>query len=469
MLPQIETDQAGEMGTFGVIQRYFDSQTGGPVSAPTVLCHDCSPSQPPDIPHAKSSRLALSGTTMRESVATFPLPDEPPPAVPDRSPKRLTNPKFPLHIDTTKSAGSEFAFAAEEEYSPYDKDDIQDDDFDIPKRRSKKRLDVGQADQAGSAQVGRLAPPILSHDALTASANLCLNDLNYYLKNTGPSTESATRPRKKRSMRLFKGKPKNSLAARVGSVEGSPQRTPKQTHVPTCARQMTTSGGARHLRIVIPTESPCNTVAVSNPISQAKTQRRSRHVSITFTEEMLNPLASPEVERILSGFDAPVRSCSAPVPVSPRSPKRSSKLPKAVPVDDHPLACVEERRSREEQTRARKLRDLQRIKRKPLPRCDAKKGQNPDATNGGLPTPAQTPEPLQDYLLELDSGQDENLEEESAISKMARMQERVVFLQKQNTALTEALAKIVGLELDGNDMNSEDVLEAFGQVRFSKE
>jgi hypothetical protein len=466
MLPQIETDQVGEMGTFGVIQRYFDSQTGGPVSAPTPLCHTCSPSQPPDIPHAKSSRLALSGTTMRESFATHPIdglmpPDEPPPAVPDRSPKRLTNPKFPLHIETTKSVGNKFTFTAKEEYSPYGKDDIQDDDLDIPKRRGIKH--------AGSAQVGRLAPPILSHDALTASANLCLNDLNYYLKHTGPSTESATRPRKKKSMKLFKGKPKHSLAARVGSVEGSPQRALKQTHVPTCARQMTTSGGARHLKIVIPTESPRNTVAVSSPISQAKAQRHSGHVSIKFTEEMLNPLASPEVERILSGFDAPARSCSTPVPVSPRCPKRSSQSPKTVPVDNHPLACVEERKSREEQTRARKLRDLQRIRRKPLPHYDAKKEQNPDATNGALPTPAQTPEPLLDSLLELDSGHDENLEEESTISKMTRMQERVVFLQKQNTALTEALAKIVGLELEGEDMKSQDVLEAFGQVRFSKE
>jgi hypothetical protein len=493
MLPQIETDQGGEMGTFGVIQRYFDSQTGGPVSAPKTLCYACS-SSPANVPLPVSPEPTLPDSS-KEPLAIYPidefcLPNEPPP-VPDRSPKRLTNPAFPLHTKSTMSMDSEFAYATEGRYSPYDQDDVLDD-LHVSRKRATKRLDVGQADQAGRPYGGRLAPPILSHDALTASADLGLNDLSYYLKHTGPSTDppSSVRQREKK-MRLFKVKQRKSLAARVGSVEGSPQRVRRQAAIPTCAREMTTSGGARHLRIVIPTESPRNTQVTSVPVAQ----RRSRHISITFTEEMLNPLASPNVEQLLSSFEPPRRSFSEPAPKSPRSPKRPPKSPKAVPVEDHPLAIPEEtelrksredlvedhplavpeecelrkQKSREDQTRARKLRDLQRIKRKPLPSYYEQKEQHPDAVAGALPTPAQTPEPLQDSLFELDSGHEEGIEEESSISKMALMQERVVLLQRQNTELTEALAKIVGLELEDGDLKSEDVLKAFRQVRFSRQ
>ena len=108
---------------------------------------------------------------------------------------------------------------------------------------------------------------------------------------------------------------------------------------------------------------------------------------------------------------------------------------------------------------------MQRIKRKPLPSYYEQKEQYPDAVAGALPTPAHTPEPLQESSTELDSGHEECIEE-SSISKMARMQARVVLLQRQNTELTEALAKIVGLELEDGDLRSEDVLKAFRQARF---
>jgi hypothetical protein len=44
------------------------------------------------------------------------------------------------------------------------------------------------------------------------------------------------------------------------------------------------------------------------------------------------------------------------------------------------------------------------------------------------------------------------------------MQERVVILQRQNMELTEALAKIVGLELGDGDLRPENVLKALRQV-----
>jgi hypothetical protein len=265
-----------------------------------------------------------------------------------------------------------------------------------------------------------------------------------------------TKEQKKTGMRLFKVKQRNSLAARFGSVEGSPQRARSRPAVPSCAREMTTAGGARHLKIVIPTESPSGSQGTTVSLSSKRTPRRSRHISISFTEqmlteEMLNPLASPEVERMISNFDTRERSASAPNARSPRSPKRSAKTSIPVPVQDHPLA------TRDEMTRARKLRDLQRIKRKPVP-ADTSSGQN----TGGLPTPAQTPEPSASSTFG-----DEALAEDSPTSKMERLQDRVITLQRENSQLAEALAKIVGLDINDGDLRSEDVLAAFRRIRGS--
>ncbi|EDU48277.1 hypothetical protein PtrSN002B_002987 [Pyrenophora tritici-repentis] len=466
LLPQIETDQTGEMGTFGVIQRYFDSQTGGPVLAskshPQVCSTDPLDGYPP------ASGPASLKTTI-EPIAIYPIGElvfnEPPPAVPDRSPKRLTNPAFPLSVKSIMATGNDIDIAADGKKSSVHEHDYLEDALNLPKKRTSKRLDVGQAGRVGCSQVGRLAPPILSHDALTASADMGLNDLSYYLKHTGPTTEpQPTVLERKKMKKLFKVKQRKSLAARVGTVESSPPGVRRQASIPTCAREMTTSGGARHLRIIIPTESPRNTQLFSTPLSQPRTQRRSRHESITFDEEMLNPLASPEIERILAKFETRGRSFSAPVSASQRSPKRPPQSLKAVPVEDHPLA--EPRKNREDQTRARKLRDLQRIKRKPLPSYGEKE-QHVNAIGGALPTPAHTPEPLQSSALDIDSGHDEGIEEEKEVGELEQLQEKVVLLEKQTKELKEALAYIVGLELDG-DLETEKVLKAFKQVNFSR-
>jgi hypothetical protein len=108
-------------------------------------------------------------------------------------------------------------------------------------------------------------------------------------------------------------------------------------------------------------------------------------------------------------------------------------------------------------TRARKLRDLQRIKRKPVA-TDTSSGHN----TGGLPTPAHTPEPSTASTFE-----DEGVAGDSPVSKMERLQDRVITLQRQNTQLAEALAKIVGLELNDGDLKSEDVLDAFRRIKGS--
>jgi hypothetical protein len=449
----MDREVSAEMGTFGVIQRYFDSQGGGPVSTPKKATHTWSTSAStivtPTLP-GSSLHKSFMNPIADYNVDELKLPEDPPP-VPSRSPKRMTNQVFPINTESQQVRDDEFEIAAEGEYSPYDTDR---DVLHVAQKRTPERHPVGQVPWVGSSAVGRLAPPILGHDAITASADLCLNDLSYYLRNTGPKLEPQpmTKEQKKTGMRLFKVKQRNSLATRFGSVEGSPQRARNRPAVPSCAKEMTTSGGARHLRIVIPTETPTGSQATTLSMASKRTPRRSRHIAISFTDEMLNPLASPEVERMISNFETPDRSASVPVPRSPRSPKRSPISLKPTPVKDHPLA------SRDEATRARKLRDLQRIKQKPVPTDTC---SNHDACD--LPTPAQTPEPTASSTFE-----DEGVAEDSPVSKMERLQDRVITLQRQNTQLAEALAKIVGLELEDGDLRSEDVLDAFRRIKDSR-
>jgi hypothetical protein len=452
-----EREMSAEMGTFGVIQRYFDSQGGGPVPKPQTTSHTWSTSASTIVAptlHGSSLHKSFMDPIVDQSIDELKLPEDPP-QVPARSPKRITNPVYHLGVESEPLRVSDFNIAAEGEYSPYDTDS------DVPpvtKKKIPERHPVGQLPEIGSPAVGRLAPPILGHDAITASADLRLNDLAFWLRNTGPKLDPQpmTKEQKKMGMRLFKVKQRNSLAARFGSVEGSPQRARTRPAVPSCAREMTTAGGAKHLKIVIPTESPSESQATTVSLSSKRAPRRSRHISISFTEqmlteEMLNPLASPEVERMLSNFDTRERSASAPNPRLPRSPKRSPMASVPVPVKDHPLA------TRDEMTRARKLRDLQRIKRKPVA-TDTSSGQN----TGGLPTPAHTPEPSTASTFE-----DEGVAGDSPVSKMERLQDRVITLQRQNTQLAEALAKIVGLELNDGDLKSEDVLDAFRRIKGS--
>jgi hypothetical protein len=200
-------------------------------------------------------------------------------------------------------------------------------------------------------------------------------------------------------------------------------------------------------------------------------------MSISFTEEMLAPLASPAVERAIQGFssyDHASRSFSAPnimevAANAARKEKSPPISPKPVPVLEHPLA--EYPVTREEQTKARKLRDLKKIRRKDVPSTISTANstqRHSDTGPGALPTPRQTPEPVFDSTVEIRVFEDDVLTEDSPADKMARLQERVILLQRQNTDLTAALAKIVGLELEDGDLEPEYVLQTFRRCRQSR-
>ena len=199
---------------------------------------------------------------------------------------------------------------------------------------------------------------------------------------------------------------------------------------------------------------------------------------MSFTEDVLMPnLASPAVERAIQGFspmDRASRSFSAPnimdlATNAARKEKSPPISPRPVPVFEHPLA--ERPLSREEQTKARKLRDLKQIRRKRVPSNisvpSPKHNRDSDTGPGALPTPRQTPEPGSDQIIG-DSAIEIEVLEESSADKMTRLQERVMLLQRQNSSLTAALAKVVGLELEDGDFEPEYVLQTFRRCRHSR-
>lgn len=474
---QEDLEKLEEVAPLGVIQKYFDSQADSRDSSLRRVRHRHTPSPPKmPLPHSPDQTLRS-----KDAVVMFPIEDlelitDLPPAVPERSPKRLTGPKFPVRKESITSVDSDFARAAEGQFTEYDQ---RASGIRLPKQRGPYAT-VGQAARAGSSCLGRMAPPILGHDALTANSDLGLNDLSFYLRNTGPSADVQTtnRQRTRGGPKIFKVKRK-SLAARVGSVEGSPQRARQKPKVPTCAREMTTSGGAKHLRIIIPRLSGTDNLSLPTAVSGTQEQKnRPRRMSLSFTEDLLVPsLASPAVERAIQGissYDRTSRSFSAPnimdVAASAMRKEKSPPIsPRPIPVLEHPLA--ERPLSREEQTKARKLRDLKRIRRKETASTISVSAsttqRNSDTGPGALPTPRHTPEPSSDAMIGDSAVEIEVLEEGSA-EKMFRLQDRVMLLQRQNSALTAALAKVVGLELENGDLEPEYVLQTFRRCRYSR-
>ena len=470
--PDVKIEE--DIEAFKVIQRYLDTQTGSPTSPTKVQRHSFVPS-PPNIPLPASPEPHVQ-KPFRETSGVFSVHDldvstEPPSSSlePNRSVKRLTTPKIMRTSKSVTSIDGDFAFAADGKYSPYEE---QIKASKVTKKRNRKSLNVGQAARAGSSRLGRMAPPILGHDALTTSGYLGLNDLSYYLKHTGPPLEPelGLKGREKRAIRILPVKNKKTLAARVGTVEGSPQRVRRHFRVPACAREVTTQGGVKHLKIIVPAETYSSSQGYPLVLPASRRKRRSRHVSITFTEEMFSPLASPEVERILAScenrFEKSFTEATLPEAnlTKPRSPKRAPKstTPVPVPVENHPLA------SREDQTRARKLRDLQRIKQKPPPLYE-QGYQHPNSIAGAPLTPAQTPEPQSDSFSDhLQEGSSADGDDDSVASgprvKTTRLQKKVALLHRQNIELTEALAKIMGVRSGEDNLTAEDVLRMFRQA-----
>jgi hypothetical protein len=122
-----------------------------------------------------------------------------------------------------------------------------------------------------------------------------------------------------------------------------------------------------------------------------------------------------------------------------------------VPVRDHPLL------TREEQTRARKLRDLRKSRKL------EKKLVGEDATTGAQQeTPASS---RTDTGVSVVESADEENEEAGLTFKIDILQKRVISLQRQNSELAETLARIMGYETEDGDLDAESVLTAYKQIK----
>ncbi|EMD69096.1 hypothetical protein COCSADRAFT_186093 [Bipolaris sorokiniana ND90Pr] len=430
-VPQRETKHVGNVAVFGVTQEYLDSQVGEPFSTSETFHAYSSDSREmlvPELPKRSISapvkkqyaRYAAEESDMREAL----------PALLCRGPKSVTPSGFPFHIASSLPVVGENGSLDQGQDALSRNVHIWND---VNKARGPKYLDVGKSGQKDHPPVGRLAPPILSHEALTANANLGLNDLSYYLKHTGPSPTESKHPKlrqRKRSMKFFRAKERKKQApAHRGP---SPQRLAEQTPInPAWVREMKTSGGVRHLRIVIPmTENECDMTVEPVPALPIQGQQHTRHVSSNgFEEDTLCPPENSAVHHILYGSsEAAMRSFSEP------------------------------HMTYQEQARPRKLRDSQHEKHRLAP--DSYYSGNIKGKYRGsfAEVPAYTTDAFHDAIMH--AYDDEGFEEEDSMRRTERLEERVMLLQRQNMRLMEALARIVGVVLEHDDLDCEMMMRA---------
>ncbi|EOA90931.1 hypothetical protein ACJQWK_11638 [Exserohilum turcicum] len=457
VLPHMEHAQKGEMGIFGLIQEYLHGPGDEPGPTYETSFHAYS-TDPEKVVLPQPPESLPCGAAEEEHILAFPahgleIP-EPSPALPERSPKRLAYSVFPLHVKSALSMDSTNSRTAPAQSLP-----LQANNVSAPQERLSKRIDVGQAGQVGSPQVGRLAPPILSHDALTASADLGLNDLSFYLKNTGPPPEPKPAvPSRKKSLKMFIRKEKKTDAAQADSKQEGLPRVRRQPSIPACTREMKTAAGARHLRIVVPTDSPRQTqdefVAAPQPQPQPQpqAQRHTQHYAPANDKEVVHACGDPRVQKITSGHEAHVRSISEPI----NTPLHTApRLSSTQPIKEHYSLPVPSKPRPQQATPTLKLRDLERERQKPLPSGYlTTQGTHFESFTGAIATPESLQDPPSSSAagaaaaaaMETDSGHDEGFVDEDLALKMAKLQRKMGLLQRQNTQLRDALVRIAGLQ-----------------------
>jgi len=390
--------------------------------------------------------LEIGGSAKLVGEASLSVQTRASPNLPSRKPERMNSPTSPRHA-YAGSSQSDFTSAACGQYSPYGGPHTSSQ----TPRRNHGAHELNGGRSTPDPEHVLTAPPIPSHEELTSQRPL--NDLNYFLRNTGPAEKTTSEKKERKGFGFGKARNKKTLAAKFGSVEGSPAKDvqPPVPFHPTCAQEMKTSRGAKHLQIVIPTAASSTSNRPRTP-PVFNSNGISKRVSVLMTEELLNPLASSDVENAILGSNRNGSKHGTPKssPVSSRtvirSPKRPAISPKAVPVVDHPLLMT-----REEQTRQRKLRDLQQSKRKLVARSTE------DAVSGAPPTPVESLRQVCASIIESasivesvrrgDNGRREDPKEE------------ILRLERLADELARELASAVGIDLSDGAREPEDVLE----------
>lgn len=555
--PGLDEGNYVEASTYRAIHHYFESQppsppllSQSPETAPTERFSSPAPHESPlavspisgketdglgihPAPHSKSRVEVVGGITA--------------PLVPCRSPKRPTYPKAPLHPHNTNTKSDDGHDRQADKGHPgadphipihehvlirkpitKPQEDERDSSFslDVSKQRPAKRYYAGTTPgsraaviaaaapaPAGTGKLGRMAPPVPGHEALLATAEL--NDLCFYLKNTGPSPDPSlhavktpNKIRKRSGIGMFRargasedGKKRKGSAseARVMARNISKEYKERVMFTPSCAREMTTSKGARYRGIVIPWNSrenvqePAVTITIANTPTRPSTTDRKEAIaephteedkaeglelaqSISWTESMLNPLASSALEQVIGDYTPKEGEDATERPETPpqRSPKSVPVSARSVATEDHPLL------TREDRVRARKLRDMQRTKHlTATPSSPESSNLRVDRSSTSAPIPVSTEETMQQPSIQspVDSPV-EDLQSEShliaqfpkipksrPVSSISFFKNRVISLQQQNSELAEALATIVGLEAENGNLDPKAVLDAYRQIK----
>lgn len=372
-------------------------------------------------------------------------------SLPERNPSQLVCPATPRHA-RAGSGQSDFISAANGQYSPYDSQ------YSPP-----QTLHYGQnVTKLEDQQPLLLAPPIPSHDELTAARQL--DEFNDFLRNTGPKEKEQKEQKDKKTKKgLFFSKPRDqtSLAARFGTVESGLNK-PAQTRFslpprPTCTQEMTTSSGKKHLQIVIPETEEEEESRSFFDLPSGKPLRIHKRTSITFAEErILKPTGrSSGAERAISGsnstsdtiFDGSPPQGTITVISGPNGPPVTSR---STPLFTKPLL-----KKREEQTRERKLRDLSTEKGKMRDLTVEKNNRVSSLWRSS--TVSGAPQNRRVSCQEsVDKSLEESMQGEDKVGNGTK--EDVIRLEKLVQDLTMELAKAIGLNHASTILGPEYVL-----------
>lgn len=428
--PQIHLDDIKATARFMAIDEYFRNMGESSEPAPEVVSDQQCPGQtrsenipvPLELP-VRSSSLEPAPTFPAEGLE---VPNEPSLAPFEPNAERFNRPTNPPHSLSAPSLVSNFIFPCEDQYRPY-----KDQNKTRTNPRPRTRHPVLYARQAStiSPYTARIAPPIPRHSDLIAHTKL--SDFNHFIRETGPPPSP-----KKLQKKDHWGLPIRKIRSRKAGPSAPPALKAAPS-IPSCTKQMTTSSGKKHLQIVVPKDVSSSFGAEARDVLSLRSRR-----DFAWTDEMLNPLASAPVESVIAG--SPADGEAGPVATGVRRPRALPSCAAAVPVVKHPLAA-----SREERTRSRKLRDLQRLR-------ERKAGVKEERVSGeGVVEKERVDE----------EGHGEMSRDEGDEYSQNGVEARVARLDHLVREFSRELAAVVGLDACEGSPEPEVVLEAYRTLR----
>lgn len=439
--PHVDIDDINDTPTFMAVQEYYhdhdqDRHVHSPSSPNSGSNRICRESDAGRVPDQVDGGGGAAGSPLLHELVSSAHGSETArstaPGLPVRNPDRLTAPSKCTCQATTPRPDEDwdFASAAQGDYSPYHCEAYGP--VTPPHMRKKVASGSGGSQSSGAKCSIDISTP--RHELLAKEGQL--RDLNFFLRNTGPPAQPAKSHKKKGfSFGTLGKKGSDHQPQDVGQLKtGVPPVPALPPMLSVCAREEKTRNGTKYVRIMVPED--CDTRdPVTPPMVNESGQSKRYSINFLFTQEMFNPLGSSPVEDAIAGYTSspeyhPSHNGSQDTVVhTPRSPKPAPRSPPRVPVESHPLVTT-----RQEKTRARKLRDLQKIKA---------------ATNKLGDEEKKVCDPIKTQRRQ----------------KVLVDSKEWVRVQRLNKELARELATIAGLEEGEGNLTPEYVLEVYQMVR----